>query len=125
MNPYFFLLHISFCRACCDYNARRTLAVEVKSLQSDKARQKLIDLLSAYKSRKSQAYENASDNSIKLYPLFGWIGIIAFPQFFASAFGEFGTSKWEYWNRKLRSQEIAARCCHLHWLDLTFGADYD
>lgn len=102
---------------------RRTLALEVKALRSDGARQKLLDLLSDYLATHGRALEADPVAVQRQYKPLGWAGIIAFPHYFAESFGEYGSPQWRRWAGEMRRRGIPARCVHLHALELTHGAD--
>lgn len=121
-NLFLTMLCLHECSACSAFAIRRSLAIEVKSLQTDYARQELINVISSYKISRNQVTAGTSVGPTELYSPFEWVAIIAFPQYFASAFGEFGSERWRHWAKKMKVARINARCCHIHWLDFTFGA---
>lgn len=106
-------------RICLEVNITRSLAVEVKTLQSDQGRQKLLDLLQDYKRHhKLQSHSLRAD---RLYAPFGRVAVIAFPWSWAKAVGEYGSRHNEEWARRFASVGIPIRSCVLHRLSLTYG----
>lgn len=109
-----------YLRVCTEEGLRRSIAVEVKTLQTDVGRQQLLDLMRGY----------AADNSGRLeqswpqlkYNLFGWAAVIAFPQTWAQNFGEFKSDGWRFWARKFGDAGMPVKSCVFHWLLLTYGA---
>lgn len=99
----------------------------MKSIHSDAGRQALVDNIAWYVnqveaelSSRSEEESNAAVNH--QYRRLGWAGVIAFPQFYAASFGEFGSLEWRRWAKILKHQGISARCCHFHYLDFRHGA---
>ena len=109
-------------RACVSCGVRRSLAVEIKSIRTDTARQKCLDLLTWYlETHGKQLDKDPLACQLQYKPL-GWAGIIAFPHLFSESFGEFGSSKWRRWSIEMKNKRIPARCVHFHYLDFTYGA---
>ncbi len=108
----------AFLVRCAEVNLRRSVAVEVKALRSDAARAALLDAVAGYKLARGRALAAAA---APLYPPLGAAGLIAFPQLWAAAFGEFGSPAWARWAAEVRVRGLAARCVHLHHLDFARG----
>lgn len=108
-----------FLRACVAVGIRRTLAIEVKLLLTDKARQELIDTIRLYLEEYTPQL-NSSPWVSNCYKPLGWASVIAFPHLFALSFGEFGSSQWKRWASEFRKQKIRARACHFHDLSLIY-----
>jgi hypothetical protein len=107
-----------FLARCGEVNLRRSVAVEVKALRSDAARAALLDAVAGYKLARGRALAAAR---APLYPPLGAAGLVAFPQLWAAAFGEFGSPAWARWAGEVRARGLAARCVHLHHLDFARG----
>jgi len=102
------------CRTCVECGVQRTLAIEVKLIFSDRGRSELLDLIAWYNS--ITAVRSPGDGR-KLYARLGTAAVIAFPNQFATSFGEFGSVEWRKWALEFKKRGIKARCCHIHWLD--------
>ena len=92
------------------------MAIEIKSLVSDAGRQQLLDCISAYREDHGAALDRDPTATAQKYAALGWAGVIAFPDMFASSFGEFGSPAWRRWAGEFRRRGIPARCCHVHWM---------
>jgi len=111
-----------FLKACLSLEVKRSLAVEVKALQTDKGRQELLEIMEWYR-RECGALLDQNPKAVEnRYTPLGWAGVIAFPHLFASSFGEFKSKEWKRWADEFKRKGIPARCCHFHHLDFTFQA---
>jgi hypothetical protein len=54
-------------------------------------------------------------------PQLGFLSLIAFPNYFARSFGEFGSRRWRQWGARLTALRIPVRCCFLEALPLLRG----
>lgn len=106
-------------RVCLELGITKSLAVEVKTLQSDKGRQKLLDLLQGYL-QQSALHPQASDTS-QLYAPFGRAAVIAFPWSWAKAVGEYRSHSNERWACRFASAGIPVKSCVMHRLSLIYG----
>jgi hypothetical protein len=111
-----------FLKACLSLEVKRSLAVEVKALQTDKGRQELLELVEWYRSECGAFLDQNPKAVGNRYSSLGWAGVIAFPHLFASSFGEFKSKEWKRWADEFKRKGIPARCCHFHHLDFTFQA---
>lgn len=112
----------TFLKECLSLGVRRTLAVEVKALQTDKGRQELLDLVEWYRNECGAILDQTHKSLGNKYAPLGWAGIIAFPHLFASSFGEFKSNEWKRWADEFKKKGVPARCCHFHYLDFTIQA---
>ena len=110
------------CRACVDYDLKRTLAVEIKIIKTDVGRERLLDLLTNYRELRGRELDEDKVAPKQQYKPLGWAGIIAFPHLFARSFGEFKSPMWRRWAQEMQDRGIPARCVHFHSLDYTAGA---
>ena len=74
-----------------------------------------------YKERYATKLEDSCAE--RKYTPFDWIAVISFPFFFAASFGEFGTDSWRHWGLKFQLEQVHARSCVLHSLDLFAGVE--
>lgn len=100
---------------CIDLKVHRPLAVEVKGLHSDPGRRKFLELLVHYKTTYADTLDNICPGNKNDF--LGWLGVIAFPHYFAYSFGEFGTESWYQWAKAFQQAGIPARCVHCHQID--------
>lgn len=105
-----------FLDACEAAGAERSLAVEVKQLRTDSARQRFIEAVSAYRER---AAARLSGRTLRhSCRWLGSAGVISFPHLFAASFGEYGSTEWQRWAAEFKARGIPVRSCHLLWLSL-------
>lgn len=107
-----------FIRAFQACGCRRPLIVEVKALQSDIGRLRLLELLRLHK-----PYADRLAQEFPQYrnPQLGFLAVIAFPQFYTACFGEFGSKQWKHWTGQLRALGVPVRCCFLEVLSYGYG----
>lgn len=104
--------------ACIAGRARRTLAIEVKLLRTDAARQRFIDAISGYLASCSPRLNQDVAARRQRCSQLGWAGVIAFPHLFSAAFGEYGSPEWRRWAAEFKRCGIPACACHCLWLTL-------
>ncbi|KAH7617196.1 hypothetical protein Ndes2526B_g07789 [Nannochloris sp. 'desiccata'] len=111
-----------FLEACVESGVRRSLAVEIKSIKTDPARLKCLELLTWYLDTYGKLLDKDPLACKVQYKPLGWAGIIAFPHLFCESFGEFGSVEWRTWAAEMKKRGISARCVHFHYLNFTTGA---
>lgn len=99
--------------ACC------SVAVEVKHLHTDEARQKLIRLCREYKDAVTPMLDKTCRS--RMHAGLGWIFVISFPHSWAMSFGEFGSAAWLRWARAFKTAGVPVRCCMFHFIDFLAG----
>lgn len=107
-----------FLDACEAAGAKRSLAIEVKKMLTDAARQRFIDAVSGYRQRSASRLERDASALRHCCRWLGWAGVISFPHLFASAFGEYGSPEWRRWAAEFKARRIPVRSCHCLWLTL-------
>ena len=106
-------------RSACDAaGARRSLAVEIKVLRTDAARQRFIDAVASFRRRAKARLDGSAGAALPSCRQLGWAGVISFPHHFAACFGEYGSAEWARWAAEFRAHGIPVRACHCLFLSL-------
>lgn len=73
--------------------------------------------------REQQAYAAACARSHPEFanPRLGFLGVIAFPNYYAASFGEFGSPSWARWGAAFVAARLPVRCCFLEALSFLRG----
>ncbi|PSC70906.1 glycerophosphodiester phosphodiesterase [Micractinium conductrix] len=107
-----------FLDACDAAGARRSLAVEIKVLRTDAARQRFIDAVASFRRRAKARLDGSAGAALPSCRQLGWAGVISFPHHFAACFGEYGSAEWARWAAEFRAHGIPVRACHCLFLSL-------
>eukprot|EP00878_Enallax_costatus_P036022 GHUV01040296.1.p2 GENE.GHUV01040296.1~~GHUV01040296.1.p2 ORF type:complete len:214 (+),score=42.02 GHUV01040296.1:1024-1665(+) len=107
-----------FIAAVQECGCRRPLIIEVKKLETDAGREKLVQLL---KYHKPYAVKLGKQYPEFRNPHLGFLAVIAFPHFYTASFGEFGSKGWRHWTGQFEALDVPVRCCFLEALSFRHG----